>query len=33
HEQLREIAANSIEASFLPPSPKVELLRAIDAVV
>jgi aminodeoxyfutalosine deaminase len=33
HEQLREIAANSIEASFLPPGPKVELLRAIDAIV
>ena len=26
-EQLRELAANSIEASFLPPERKVELLR------
>lgn len=31
-EQLRELAANSIEASFLPPDRKVALLRAIDSV-
>jgi len=29
-EQLREIAANSIEASFLPAVRKVELLRQIE---
>ncbi|MCU1313945.1 MAG: Adenosine deaminase [Acidobacteriaceae bacterium] len=33
HEQLREIATNSIEASFLAPGPKVELLKSIDAMV
>jgi aminodeoxyfutalosine deaminase len=32
HEQLRELAANSLEASFLQPERKVALLRAIDAV-
>ncbi|HEY3987724.1 MAG TPA: adenosine deaminase [Acidobacteriaceae bacterium] len=31
-EQLRELAANSIEASFLPPDRKVAVLRAIEAV-
>jgi aminodeoxyfutalosine deaminase len=31
-EQLRELAANSIEASFLPPERKVTLLRIIEAV-
>jgi adenosine deaminase/aminodeoxyfutalosine deaminase len=30
HEQLRELAANSIEASFLPPERKIALLRAIE---
>lgn len=29
-EHLRELAANSIEASFLPPDRKVELVRRID---
>lgn len=29
-EQLRELAANSIEASFLPPERKVEILRQIE---
>ena len=28
-EQLRELAANSVEASFLPPERKVAVLRAI----
>ena len=28
-EQLREIASNSIEASFLPPERKIALLRTI----
>lgn len=32
HEQLRELASNSIEASFLPPERKVAVLRAIEAV-
>lgn len=32
-EHLRELAANSIEASFLPPERKVELLRRSDAVI
>ena len=32
-EQLRELAANSVEASFLPPERKVALLRAIEDVV
>jgi aminodeoxyfutalosine deaminase len=32
-EQLRELAANSVEASFLPPERKVALLRAIEGVV
>lgn len=31
-EQLRELAANSIEASFLPPERKVNLLRRIEQV-
>ena len=31
-EQLRELASNSIEASFLPPDRKVALLRAIEDV-
>jgi adenosine deaminase/aminodeoxyfutalosine deaminase len=31
-EQLRELAANSIEASFLPPDRKVALLHAIEEV-
>ena len=31
-EHLRELAANSIEASFLPPERKVALLRSIDAL-
>ena len=31
-EQLRELASNSIEASFLPPDRKVSLLRAVEAV-
>jgi adenosine deaminase/aminodeoxyfutalosine deaminase len=32
-EQLRELAANSVEASFLPPERKVAMLRAIEGVV
>jgi adenosine deaminase/aminodeoxyfutalosine deaminase len=32
HEQLRELASNSIEASFLPPERKVAVLRAIEAL-
>ena len=32
-EQLRELAANSIEASFLPPERKIALLRAIEDAV
>jgi adenosine deaminase/aminodeoxyfutalosine deaminase len=31
-EQLRELASNSIEASFLPPDRKVALLRAVEAI-
>jgi adenosine deaminase/aminodeoxyfutalosine deaminase len=31
-EQLREVAANSIEASFLPPERKVTLLRSIESL-
>ena len=31
-EHLRELAANSIEASFLPAERKVTLLRAIDSL-
>jgi aminodeoxyfutalosine deaminase len=31
-EQLRELASNSSEASFLPPERKVAILRAIEAV-
>jgi adenosine deaminase/aminodeoxyfutalosine deaminase len=31
-EQLRELAANSIEASFLPPERKVVLLRSIEGM-
>ncbi len=29
-EQMREIAANSVEASFLPPERKIELLQAVE---
>jgi aminodeoxyfutalosine deaminase len=32
-EQLRELAANSIEASFLPPERKIALLRTIENAV
>ena len=32
-EQLRELAANSIEASFLPPERKIALLRSIESAV
>lgn len=32
-EQLRELAANSIEASFLPPERKIALLRAVEDTV
>ena len=32
-EHLRELAANSVEASFLPPERKVELLRQIETTV
>jgi adenosine deaminase/aminodeoxyfutalosine deaminase len=31
-EHLRELAANSIEASFLPPERKVALLRSIESL-
>jgi adenosine deaminase/aminodeoxyfutalosine deaminase len=31
-EQLRELAANSIEASFLPPERKIALLRSIEGL-
>ncbi|MGI8770660.1 MAG: adenosine deaminase [Acidobacteriaceae bacterium] len=31
-EQLREVAANSVEASFLPPERKVAILQQIEAV-
>jgi adenosine deaminase/aminodeoxyfutalosine deaminase len=31
-EQLREVASNSIEASFLPPDRKVAVLRAMEAI-
>jgi adenosine deaminase/aminodeoxyfutalosine deaminase len=31
-EQLRELAANSIEASFLPPERKIALLRSIEGM-
>jgi aminodeoxyfutalosine deaminase len=31
-EQLRELAANSIEASFLPPERKVAVLRSIEGI-
>ena len=31
-EQLRELAANSLEASFLPAEHKVALLRALEQV-
>jgi aminodeoxyfutalosine deaminase len=31
-EQLRELASNSIEASFLPPDRKVAVLRAIETI-
>ncbi len=33
HEQLRELAGNSIEASFLSPERKVALLRALEDLV
>ena len=33
NEHLRELAANSVEASFLPPERKVELLRHIEKVI
>ncbi|HTD56079.1 MAG TPA: adenosine deaminase [Silvibacterium sp.] len=33
NDHLRELAANSIEASFLPPARKVELLHQIEKVV
>ncbi len=29
-EQMRELASNSVEASFLPPGRKLELLRAVE---
>ena len=29
-EQMRELAANSVEASFLPPERKLELLRRVE---
>ena len=29
-EQMRELAANSVEASFLPPSRKLELLQRVE---
>lgn len=32
HEQLRELARNSFEASFLAPERKLELLDAVDAI-
>jgi len=31
-EQLREVASNSIEASFLAPERKVAVLRAMEAI-
>jgi adenosine deaminase/aminodeoxyfutalosine deaminase len=31
-EQLRELAANSLEASFLPPERKIALLRSIEGI-
>jgi adenosine deaminase/aminodeoxyfutalosine deaminase len=31
-EHLRELAANSIEASFLPPERKVTILRGIESL-
>jgi adenosine deaminase/aminodeoxyfutalosine deaminase len=31
-EQLREVASNSIEASFLPPERKVAVLRSMEAI-
>ena len=33
HEQLRELAGNSIEASFLLPERKVALLRTVEDLV
>ena len=30
-EQMRELASNSVEASFLPPGRKLELLRAVES--
>jgi adenosine deaminase/aminodeoxyfutalosine deaminase len=29
-EQLRELAANAVEASFLPPTRKLDLLRQVE---
>ncbi len=29
-EQMRELAANSVEASFLPPERKLELLQRVE---
>jgi adenosine deaminase/aminodeoxyfutalosine deaminase len=29
-DQLRELAANAVEASFLPPTPKLALLARIE---
>jgi adenosine deaminase/aminodeoxyfutalosine deaminase len=29
-EQLRELAANAVEASFLPPTRKLDLLRKVE---
>ena len=29
-EQMRELAANSVEASFLPPERKLDLLRRVE---
>jgi adenosine deaminase/aminodeoxyfutalosine deaminase len=32
-EQMRELAANSVEASFLPPERKLELIRRVEQFV
>jgi len=32
-EQMRELAANAVEASFLPPERKLELLRKVEQYV
>ncbi len=29
-EQMRELAANSVEASFLPPERKIEMLQRVE---